>query len=98
MFIAFTVGDREKHSVAYHWDQLWGGLSVMVDGEITSTTGRIAKPRFRTTDAPITFEVGEEEKHTVTIQRRMLPVLAGFFPMKHMVFVDGELIESHFGY
>lgn len=98
MKFSFNIGDKEHHKVDFNFSQMWGKLSVLVDGKEILSTLREFKSPFSTKDAPITFDIGINEKHKVSIQRTMSPIFAGFFPMKYEVYVDDKLINTYNGY
>jgi hypothetical protein len=33
MKFSFDVGEKEKHNIYFHWNQLWGSLRISVDGK-----------------------------------------------------------------
>ncbi len=44
------------------------------------------------------FEVGDEERHEIRIEKERARLVAGLRPQKYRVFVDGRLINEHHGY
>jgi len=88
---AFEVGVNEKHSVVYSWDQVWGGLSMTVDGI------RVLKKRQILGFSLVTAEeitVGDVEKHVVRVEKRRELLLAGFRPQILTAFVDGQQVAQ----
>ncbi len=44
------------------------------------------------------FTVGKEEKHQIMIEHRRALFVAGLRRQKYTVYVDGELLEEHYGF
>jgi hypothetical protein len=44
------------------------------------------------------FEVGEQEKHQVSIEKERAKLIAWAKPQKYQVYVDNRLVEEHEGY
>jgi len=87
--LEFTVGDREKHRISYRWDQVWGWLTVTVDGDLVMK--QLVTYTFRLVNV-VEFAVGEAERHAVRIEKRR-PLLASFAqPQPINAFVDGVLV------
>lgn len=97
MQFTFSVGNNEKHIVDFNYNQLWGKLKVKVDNKEVMDMLQMWKTPF-STKQPITFEVGDKERHAVKIDKNMFPVFAGFFPCKYEVYVDEKLINTYSGY
>jgi hypothetical protein len=86
VFLRFTVGAGETHRVEYRWDQMWGWVTVTVDGVLVLRDLVTFTLRLTRVDE---FEVGESEKHRVRIEKRR-PLLASFArPQPITAFVDG---------
>jgi hypothetical protein len=94
MDLTFEVGEREKHSVRYHFNQSSGFGSVSVDGE---TVKRIFQMLALSTTVHCKFSVGMEEIHHVDIQRVRKRALGGFLPQTYRVIVDGKLLVEEVG-
>lgn len=92
--LRFTVGDREKHDVVYTFDQVWGWLTVSVDGRII--VKRFVTVTFRLSSA-IEVEVGEKERHTVLIEKTRPLMFAFANPQPIRAFSDGVLIAQDDG-
>ncbi len=97
MKFSFVVGNNEKHTVDFDYNQLWGKLVIKVDDKGIIDTLQMLKSPFSTKE-PITFKVGNDEKHEVKIVKNMFPVFAGFFPCKYEVYIDEKLFNTYSGY
>ena len=89
--LTFTVGVREQHTVAYSFDQVWGWLTISVDGvtiitKLVTYTLRLVS-RFE-------FPVGETEVHTVRIERHRALLFSFARPQPIKAFVDGVLVAE----
>ena len=90
MTFSVEIGDREKHTLKYKFNQLLGYLSIKVNGQSV-------KQRVRLFDEPIkeqhSFVVGQNEKLDVKIEkeRKLL------FGQKNRVFVNGRLAKYYEG-
>ena len=91
MDLSFEVGDTEFHDVLFQFDKIWGGLNIYVDGESIIKTVRFASLDLVKTWK---FEVGDEEKHEVQIDKHRSLLFAGFRPQPVNAFVDGKLVAS----
>lgn len=66
MKFSFEVGEREKHSVEFEFNQVWGNLSIKVNGEaiihdfITQSFSLVKTYEF---------EVGNQENEIRSIHR-----------------------------
>jgi hypothetical protein len=85
----FDVGVGERHRVLFTFNKFWGNLSITVDDVSVVRTVRLASiglvKRYD-------FEVGENEKHHVRIEKHRQRFFAGFRPQPVYAFVDGELV------
>lgn len=89
--LEFEVGAREKHTVQYRWDQVWGWLTVTIDE--VPVVKQFVLFTFRLLSA-VEFEVGQHEKHVVRIEKRR-PLVASFArPQPLEAFVDGARISA----
>ena len=92
--LAFTVGNEERHTVVCSFDQVWGWLTVTVDGamvvkKLVTFTLRLV--------ATFDFPVGHIEVHQVRIEKRR-PLLVSFArPQPIRAFVDGVLVAENDG-
>lgn len=92
--LAFTVGDRETHNVVYTFDQMWGWLTISVDGKL------IVK-KFITNSFQLKrvfeFEVGQHERHIVRIEKTRPLFFAGLNPQPIRAFCDGVQVAENSG-
>jgi hypothetical protein len=92
--LAFTVGERETHTVVYTFDQMWGWLTISVDGKL------IVK-KFITYSFQLTrvfeFEVGQHERHIVRIEKTRPLFFAGVNPQPIRAFCDGVQVAENSG-
>ncbi len=98
MKFTFIVGVNEKHKVAYDFNKFWGGTTIKVDDEEILKTTQLFKQTFKSEQPPTEFEVGDKEKHKVSIKVTMPLLYAGFRPCKYEVFVNGKLLNTYNGY
>ncbi|MFY9613761.1 MAG: hypothetical protein WAT58_00025 [Candidatus Dormiibacterota bacterium] len=90
----FEVGDQEKHTVRFLYDQMWGKLVISVDNEPVIQQTRILS--FSTV-SKYPFAVGVDEKHNVVIEKKRKLMYAGFRPQVATVTVDGKEIGQYDG-
>lgn len=91
---SFEVGDQEKHTVHFVFNQTWGGLTISVDGvAVVKQTQLISL----TTTTRHPFTVGVEEKHEVVIEKKRKLMYAAFRPQVAIVYVDGRVIGQYDG-
>lgn len=88
MRFSFEVGHAEKHIVEFEFNQFLGNLSIKVDGNDRINDFRTFSFKLIKT---YEFEVGNEEKHQVKIEKIRKLVLAGFRKTKYKVYIDGIL-------
>jgi hypothetical protein len=97
MKFTFSVGNNEKHTINFDFNQLWGKLIVKVDNKDIIDTIQMWKTPFSTKE-PISFEVGDKEKHKIKIVKNASPIFAGFLPCKYEVYIDENLFNTYSGY
>ena len=90
----FTVGDREKHEVAFTFDQMWGWLTISVDGRLIIKRFITVSFRLR---REFEFEVGERERHVVRIEKTRPLLLAFANPQPIRAYCDGTLVAENDG-
>lgn len=100
MEFTFGIGDQEKCRVEFCRNSFTGRIAVTVNGEelslqspwspSTHVTFKLVK-RYE-------FTVGKKEKHQIMIEHRRPLFLAGLRRQKYTVYVDGELLEEHYGF
>ncbi len=90
MKFSLEIGEAEKHTVQYEFNQLFGTLTIKVNNEPV-------KRQRRLFDEPLkelhTFAVGLQEKLAVKIEkeRKLL------FGQKNRVFVNDRLVKYYEG-
>jgi hypothetical protein len=100
MRFAFETGDAEKTRVEFYRNPWIGTTWIAADGErvdVVNPTDPSAHFNFRWVRR-YTFDVGEVERHEVTIEQERPALLGGLFPNTYRVFVDGRMTEEHHGY
>ncbi|MEP6662423.1 MAG: hypothetical protein ABJC04_02055 [Verrucomicrobiota bacterium] len=86
MKFSLEVGDLEKHTIEYEFNQLLGTLTIKVDQQPV-------KKHRRLFDEPVkelhVFVVGEQERFSIKIEkeRKLL------FGQKNRVFVNDRLVK-----
>jgi hypothetical protein len=92
--LSFLVGDREKHSVDFVFDQMWGWLTISVDGRLIIRRFITFSVRLRRV---FDFRVGTGERHDVRIEKTR-PLLVAFArPQPTRAFCDGVLVAEDDG-
>jgi hypothetical protein len=89
--LSFTVGEREKHTVVYQFDQFWGWLTITVDGVLTVKS--LVTLTFRLVST-FTFDVGITEVHAVRIEKHRALYRSFAKPQPIRAFVDGSLVAE----
>lgn len=90
MTFSFEIGELEKHTVHYSFNQLLGRLCIKIND-------RPVKQKVRLFDEPIreqhNFVVGEQERWDVKIEkeRKLL------FGQKNRVFINDRLVKYYEG-
>jgi hypothetical protein len=74
MHFTFEVGDHERHSVQYHFNQSTGFGKISIDDKIVK---RIFQMLSMSTISSSRFSVGKEEVHNVEIQRERKRAFGG---------------------
>ncbi|MGJ4844882.1 hypothetical protein [Leifsonia sp. Le1] len=91
---SFSVGEREKHTIVYLFDQWWGWLTITVDG--TMVVEKFITLNFRLRQV-FEFTVGVDERHVVRIEKSR-PLLVAFArPQPTRAFCDGVLAAEDSG-
>jgi hypothetical protein len=94
MDLTFEVGEHERHSVQYHFNQSTGFGKISVDGKIVK---RIFQMLSMSTISSCKFTVGKDEIHNVEIQRERKRAFGGFLPQIYRVLVDGKVTLERTG-
>ena len=83
---SFPVGESERHTVHFSFDQNWGWLTISVDAKPVIRDWRLIS--FRLTKV-YRFTVGDKEPHDVVIAKERKLVGAPFRTQTCRVFIDG---------
>ena len=94
MKFSFEVGEHERHRVGFSFNQFWGQVEILVDGESVRRDLALFSLNLVRRYA---FTVGAAERHDVVIEKERKLFLAGLRAQKYRVFVDGKLVEEHEG-
>jgi hypothetical protein len=94
MQFSFEVGFEEKHVVHLDYNQMVGLLSISVDNrEVVREQRMFSLSLVRKYE----FVVGDNERHSVSIEKHRKLFLAGVRKQKYRVYVDGQLIREYEG-
>jgi hypothetical protein len=85
------VGTGERHVLDVSWDQVWGVLTVLIDG-IRSLEERHMFGFRRVRRYQLT--VGEREVHKVVLEKRKVLFIGGIAKQTIEVFVDGDRLAT----
>jgi len=95
MQFAFDVGINERHRVEFNFNQMWGNLSVKVDGyPIVSDFLVLSLSLVR----KYQVVVGRVEQHLIVIEKERKLFFAGFRRHKYRIYVDNQLVDQREGY
>ena len=94
MQFSFIVGTDEKHQVDFSFDQFMGNLEIRIDGQPAVKDFRMLSVRLT---KRYEFEVGNEERHQVAIEKKRKLFLAGLRPQQYRIFIDGNLVQTYEG-
>ncbi|HEX4057742.1 MAG TPA: hypothetical protein VHX87_05440 [Galbitalea sp.] len=89
--LSFDVGNHEKHRVEMRFDQMWGSLSISVDGQPVKRDLRMFSVSLVKT---YELTVGQDEKHDIRIDKTRALWFAGFRPQVVRAYVDGQLVAT----
>lgn len=92
--LEFTVGEREKHSVVFVFDQMWGWLTISVDETLILKKFITFSFKLRRV---FEFPVGANERHTVRIEKTRPLFVAFARPQPIRAFCDGSLVAEDDG-
>jgi hypothetical protein len=85
------IGTEERHVLDVSWDQVWGLMSIRVDGaEVVRRRHLVGLRRVRRYE----LSVGEREAHKVVVEKRKTLVGGGVRHQVIEVFVDGEKVDE----
>jgi len=94
MQFSFMVGVNEKHQVDFSFDQMIGNLQILVDGQPKIKDFRMFSLSL---SKRYEFEVGQDERHQVVIEKKRKLFLAGLRPQRYRIFIDGNLVQTYEG-
>ncbi len=89
---AFDVGDAEQHRIEVRWSQAGGLAEICVDGR-PALRDRV-QFTFRRTQR-YQLQVGNTERHSVTVEKRRRAVLGGLQKQAFRALVDGRLVGEY---
>ncbi|MFF0123824.1 hypothetical protein ACFYP7_31600 [Micromonospora arida] len=92
MKFKFDVGVQERYEVTFSFSKVWGGLSILVDGQPVRQELRVLSVELV---KRYEFVVGQEERHSVLIEKERKQLFAGFRPQQIRAYVDGHLVAEH---
>jgi hypothetical protein len=85
------IGSEERHVLDVSWDQVWGLMSIRVDGtEVVHRRHLFGLRRVRRYE----LSVGEHEVHKVVVEKRKTLVIGGVRHQAVDVFVDDEKVDE----
>ncbi len=91
MKFSLNVGELEKHTVDFYFNQWTGNLNINVDG-------RREVDDFRMFSLKLTkeyeFPVGTNERHCIRIEKQRKLLLAGFRPQTYRAYIDDTLVKE----
>ena len=90
MKFAIEIGDAEKHHLEYHFNQLLGSLVIKVNEKPIKKTWRLVNEPVLEVHA---FEVGEQEKSSVRIEKERKPLLG----CMNRLYVNNRLVRVFSG-
>ena len=89
---AFDVGNTERHRVEVRWSQAGGLAEIRVDGR-PALRDRAQFTLRRTQRYQI--DVGENEVHSITVEKRRRAALGGLQKQTFRALVDGQLVGEY---
>jgi hypothetical protein len=95
MQFKFELGDNEKSSVDFSFNQFWGNLKISVNGATIKTDLLLISLKLV---KKYEFYVGKMERYHVRIEQERKLLFAAFRKHKYRVFIDGELKHEYEGY
>jgi hypothetical protein len=100
MRFSFEVGKGEKNRIEFYRGPLFGGVTVTANGNLVAFTDPEKLSTHLSFDLVkrFQFRVGENEPHEVSIEHERPRFLGGLRRHKYRVYVDGKLVEEHYGF
>lgn len=90
----FQVGEQERHEVGFRFNRTLGPLRISVDDR---PVVRKFKPFSMSATERYEFAVGQEEHHTVVIEKMRKGPLGGFRDQVCVAYVDDRLVGRYTG-
>jgi hypothetical protein len=90
MRFKIQLGELEKHTVEYEFNQLLGRLSIKIDDKVVRQSVRLFSEPLR---EDFTMTIGEHEKHTVRIEKQR----KNLYGQVNRVFINNRLTHLHQG-
>ena len=90
MRFKIELGEVEKHTVEYEFNQLLGRLSIRVDNKLVQQSVRLFSEPVR---EDFNLTVGDHEKHTIRIEKQR----RNLYGQVNRVFVNNRLTQLHQG-
>ena len=90
MQFSFEIGEREKNTVHFHFNQLFGQTKIAVNGREIRRTRRLFSEPLRD---EFEFTVGENEPFLVRIEKERRLLIAS----RYRVFINRRLLAVHQG-
>src|SRR5262245_35230250 len=87
MRFALNVGDTEKHTVEFKFNQLLGSTVIKVNGQEVKKSVRLFSEPLQERHQ---VEVGKNERHTVFIEKRR----KWLFGRRFFVYVNQRLVKA----
>lgn len=78
--------------MTFSFSKFWGGLSILVDGQPVLQELRVLSVELV---KRYEFVVGQEERHSVLIEKERKLLFAGFRAQQIRAYVDGHLVAEH---
>lgn len=90
MHFQFELGDTEKHTVEYEFNQWLGRLTIKVDHKLVQQSVRwFSEPKHQ----EFTLTIGIREKHTVRIEKHRKKL----YGQINRVFINNRLTQLYSG-
>jgi hypothetical protein len=87
--LSFDVGVVERHRVDFAWDQMWGNVTITVDGvPLQNDLQMFSVSLVKSWD----FPVGVTEVHQVRIEKHRALFFSFARPQLILAFVDGQFV------
>jgi hypothetical protein len=100
MRFALEVGTHEKTRIEVCRNPWWGRMKISANGALVAARSPWNLSTHFSFEFVKRYEftVGDNEKHKVGIEHERPRLLAGFRRQEYRVYVDGQLVEEHYGF